>query len=103
MKRLITISFLVAAIGSCLFGQAKPGGIARQLAMGGSNAGIGLILNPFIMDDPAQMFQNPSYQAMYRDYGITNISGGGLAGLTTNSNGYGSRSEERRAGKECRL
>ena len=91
MKRLITISFLVAAIGSCLFGQAKPGGIARQLAMGGSNAGIGLILNPFIMDDPAQMYQNPSYQAMYRDYGITNISGGGLAGLTTNSNGYGSQ------------
>jgi len=91
MKRLITVLFLVAVLCSNLFSQAKPGGIARQLAMGGSNAGLGLVLNPFIMDDPAQMYQNPAYQAMYRDYGITNISGGGLNGLTTNSNGYGSQ------------
>ncbi|MBI1804828.1 MAG: hypothetical protein HY033_13805 [Ignavibacteriae bacterium] len=91
MKRLIVVALLIAILGSNLFAQAKPGGIARQLAMGGSNAGLGIVLNPFIMDDPAQMFQNPAYQAMYRDYGFTNISGGGLTGLTTNSNGYGSQ------------
>ncbi|MBI4548317.1 MAG: hypothetical protein HY707_10075 [Ignavibacteriae bacterium] len=71
-----------------LISQAKPGGIARQLAMGGSNAGTNLVLNPFIIQDPAYMILNPAYQAMYADYGWANVGGGALTGSAL-SEGYG--------------
>ncbi len=98
MKRLATIAVLVAIVGSNVFADAKPGGIARQISMGGSVAGSGLILNPFIMDDPALMFLNPAYQTMYKDYGWLNIGGGTLTGLSTADNGYGSSSPRQSAG-----
>ncbi len=88
-KRLATIAVVLAIVGSNLFADAKGGGIARQISMGGSQAGAGLVLNPFIMDDPALMMLNPAYQAMYKDYAWMNIGGGALNGMSTGNNGYG--------------
>ncbi len=73
------------------FGQAKWGGVARQVAMGGANAGVGVVVNPFIWEDPTFMLLNPAYQTMYKDYFWMNIGGGTLAGLSTGDNGYGSQ------------
>jgi hypothetical protein len=90
LRRLATIAVVVVVVGSSLFAaDGKNGGIARQIAMGGSQAGSGLVLNPFIMDDPALMLLNPAYQAMYKDYAWMNIGGGALTGLSTFNNGYG--------------
>lgn len=91
MKRstVVVVALMLALVGTTAFGQAKWGGIARQVAMGGSNAGAGLVLNPFVWDDPAYMLFNPAYQALYKDYLWTNIGGGTLAGLSTADNGYG--------------
>jgi hypothetical protein len=57
--------------------------------MGGASAGQGIVLNPYIWDDPAYILVNPAHQAMYKDYLWTNIGGGTLAGITTVDNGYG--------------
>jgi hypothetical protein len=76
MKQLAIVLLSITIAGSSLFAQAKPGGIARQIAMGGSQAGSNLILNPFIINDPAYMLLNPAYQAMYKDYAWINIGGG---------------------------
>lgn len=65
------------------------GGIARQVAMGGANAGTRIVVNPFIWEDPTFMLINPAYQTMYKDYLWMNIGGGTLAGLSTADNGYG--------------
>ncbi len=89
MKRLATIALLVAIVGSNAFAEAKSGGIARQLAMGGSNGGTQLVVNPFLMNDPSWMLVNPAYQTMYKDYIWMNIGGGTLNGLSTGDNGYG--------------
>lgn len=90
LRRLATIAIVVVVGGSSLFAaDGKNGGIARQIAMGGSQAGSGLVLNPFIMDDPALMLLNPAYQAMYKDYAWMNVGGGTLAGLSSSDNGYG--------------
>lgn len=93
MKRLATIAVLVAIVGSIGFAQAKSGGIARQISMGGSNVGTNLVLNPFIMEDPSLMLWNPAYQTMYKDYIWMNVGGGSLTGLAltpgTPDNGYG--------------
>ncbi|HUL44698.1 MAG TPA: hypothetical protein VLY03_10105 [Bacteroidota bacterium] len=91
MKYIAIVSLLVLAIAGSLVAQtAKPGGQAREAALGGSQAGAGLVLNPFIIDDPSMMFLNPAYQANYHDYGWSNIAGGNLAGSTgTNQDGYG--------------
>jgi hypothetical protein len=86
MKRFAMVAVLLVVGVASVFGQAKPGGIARELAMGGSNAGTMLVLNPFIMDDPSLMLVNPAYQAMYRDYAWANVAGGSVTGL---SNGGG--------------
>jgi hypothetical protein len=89
LKRLATTLVVLAVVAGSVFGEAKNGGIARQIAMGGSQAGSGLILNPFIMNDPALILLNPSYQAMYKDYAWMNIGGGTLTGLSSSDNGYG--------------
>ncbi len=93
MKRLATTAIVLAIVSSTVFSQAKNGGFARQIALGGSNVGTNLVLNPFIMDDPALIYLNPAYQANYKDYGWLNVAGGGLTGLSTapggNDNGYG--------------
>lgn len=94
MKQFAIVAVLVLAMGTIAFSQAVPGGIARQVAMGGSNGGTNVVLNPFIWNDPAFMFVNPAYQATYKDYGWSNIAGGGLTGLSTTggqiaNDGYG--------------
>lgn len=89
MKR-ITMLFIVVMLGyGVTHAQAKWGGIARQIAMGGSSAGQGLVLNPFLWDDPTLLLVNPAYQTRYKDYVWTNIGGGTLLGATTTDNGYG--------------
>jgi hypothetical protein len=80
MKKFAIIAILTLVAVCMMFGQAKQGGFARQAAMGGSQAGYGVILNPFIMDDPALLFLNPAYQSNYKDYFWANIGGGRLAG-----------------------
>lgn len=82
MKRWTFILFALALFASQVYPQARPGGIAREIAMGGSNAGTNLVLNPFIMDDPAILLLNPAYQGLYRDYGWANIAGGSITGLS---------------------
>lgn len=94
MKRFAIIVLLLVAGIASLVGQPRPGGIARQLAMGGSNAGTMLVLNPFIIEDPALLLVNPAYQSMYRDYAWANVAGGGLTGLSSGggpigNDGYG--------------
>jgi hypothetical protein len=89
MKKFVIAVILVVMVVSLAFSQAKPGGIARQASMGGSQAGYGLVLNPFIMDDPALIFVNPAYQANYKDYLWMNISGGRLYSSSSSDNGYG--------------
>jgi hypothetical protein len=91
MKRVATIALLVAIVGSSAFSDAKNGGIARQLSMGGSNAGLRLVVNPFLMHDPSYMLVNPAYQTMYKDYIWMNVGGGTLNGLSTGDNGYGNQ------------
>lgn len=88
VKKLGITLVLVAAIAGNVVGQAKNGGIARQIAMGGSQASSGLVLNPFIMEDPALLLLNPAYQGMYSDYAWINVGGGTLNNLSTGNNGY---------------
>jgi len=76
LKRVAIVCGLALFMVGSGFADAKGGGIARQISMGGSIAGSGLILNPFIMDDPALMLLNPAYQALYKDYAWMNIGGG---------------------------
>ena len=89
MKKLAIILILVLVGISIVFSQAKPGGIARQAAMGGSFAGQGLVLNPFIMMDPALLLVNPAYQDRYKDYMWSNLVGGRVEGWDSVDNGYG--------------
>jgi hypothetical protein len=89
MKRLATIACLIAIVGSMALADAKNGGIARQLSLGGSQAGLNVVLNPFLMDDPAYMLVNPAYQTMYKDYIWMNVAGGTALGLSNGDNGYG--------------
>lgn len=89
MKRSATYALMLVMSVTLAFGQAKWGGIARQVAMGGANAGTGIVVNPFIWEDPTFMLINPAYQTMYKDYLWMNIGGGTLAGLSTGNNGYG--------------
>ncbi len=95
VKRITTLALvLVLAAGTALAG-AHPGGIARQLALGGSGyspttVGPNIVLNPFIYDDPTVMLLNPAYQSMYRDYAWMNIAGGPVVGFNSAAdNGYG--------------
>lgn len=89
MKKFAIILILLIIGVSIMFSQAKPGGIARQVAMGGSMAGQGLVLNPFIMMDPALLLVNPAYQDSYKDYMWSNLAGGRVEGWNSGDNGYG--------------
>lgn len=91
LKQLATTLVVLAMVSGSVLADAKNGGIARQIAMGGSQAASGLVLNPFITDDPALLLLNPAYQAMYRDYAWMNIGGGTVNGLSTGDNGYGNQ------------
>lgn len=91
MRRCFTIFVLLFVVGSYGLSQAKPGGIARQISLGGSNLGIGVVMNPFIVDDPSRILLNPAQQARYRNYFWWNVGGGTLNGLSTGDNGYGNQ------------
>jgi len=97
MKKLAIVAVLLIAISALAYPQARPGGFARELAMGGGNWGPSdmAVFNPFIIDDPSILFINPAYQASYKDYAWLNVGGGALTGLSSNSgnplydDGYG--------------
>ncbi len=93
MVKQLAMTVVVLVLASAMvYADALPGGIARELAMGGSNTTQpGLVLNPFIMNDPALLLLNPAYSVKYRDYVWSNIGGGTLAGLSTADNGYGNQ------------
>ncbi|GEM_PF-1204430 len=89
MKNIVIVITMLLIIVAVAYPQAKPGGIARQLALGGSSFGTGLVLNPFLIDDPAYMLLNPAYQSLYKNYGWSNIGGGRLTGSSVEDDGYG--------------
>lgn len=88
LKRVATTLVVVAFVGGTALADAKMGGVARQLSMGGG-AARGIAINPFIWDDATQMYINPAFGSMYKDYVWINVGGGGLTGVTTANDGYG--------------
>jgi len=83
MTRKVTILLLLLAVAATsLFAQAKPGGIARELAMGAARTDRNIAMNPFIVMDPSWLLANPAYAVKYSDYAWFNLAGG-------NVNGYG--------------
>ena len=94
-RRIATVAMAFTLVSGTLFAGAHPGGLARELALGGGplapgGYGQNLALNPFIYDDPTVMLLNPAYQQMYRNYAWMNIAGGAVVGGTTGTdNGYG--------------
>ena len=96
VRRIAYLAMALALLTGSIFAGAHPGGIARELALGGGPltpaAGFGpnLALNPFIVDDPALMLLNPAYQQLYRNYAWMNIAGGAVSGFNSAAdNGYG--------------
>lgn len=95
VKRITTLALVLVLVAGTALAGAHPGGIARQLALGGSGyspavVGPNIILNPFIYEDPTVMLLNPAYQNMYRDYAWMNIAGGLVNGFNSaTDNGYG--------------
>ncbi len=80
-KLTLLLSLLVLA-SSVMFAQAKPGGIARELAMGASRIDRNIAVNPFIVMDPSWLLANPAFLLKYSDYAWFDIAGGAV-------NGYG--------------
>ncbi len=95
VKRIACTAMVFALLTGSVSAGSHPGGIARELAMGGGplapgGFGPNIALNPFIYDDPTVMLLNPAYQQMYRNYAWMNIAGGAvLSGTTGADNGYG--------------
>jgi hypothetical protein len=90
ISRAIVMCAALTIVAGTALADAKPGGIARQLAMGGSNVRTGLAVNPFIFQDPAYILLNPAYQGSYKDYIWLNVAGGSLAGFG-GQNTYGAQ------------
>jgi hypothetical protein len=88
LKRLAAVAIATAIAAGSLFADAKVGGIARQIAMGGGPANVNgsLVLNPFLFSDPAYVLVNPAYEAQYHDYVWSNIGGGAQNGAS--ADGY---------------
>jgi hypothetical protein len=82
MKRLAGLVILLAVVAMSLNAQAKPGGVARMISMGGAVAGTNIALNPFVFNDPTWNLVNPAYASMYKDYIWSNIAC---------ANGYGNQ------------
>jgi hypothetical protein len=88
-KRVATTLVLAAIVGgTALAGDAKLGGVARQISMGGAPS-LGIAANPFIFNDPVFQYINPAYQQQYLDYAWANVGGGPHTGTTESSDGYG--------------
>ena len=88
LRRVVITLFLAGIVTGTALADGQLGGVARQLSMGGG-AARGIAVNPFIWNDPIQIYLNPAYGNMYRDYIWLNAGGGGLTGTTTNNDGYG--------------
>jgi hypothetical protein len=94
-KRIACLAMALALVAGSALAGAHPGGIARELALGGGplapgGFGPNLTINPFIYDDPTLMLLNPAYQQMYRNYAWMNIAGGAVSGFNSAAdNGYG--------------
>jgi hypothetical protein len=94
-KRIALLAMALALLAGSASAGAHPGGIARELAMGGgplapTGFGPNIALNPFIYDDPTVMLLNPAYQQMYKNYAWMNIAGGAVSGFNSAAdNGYG--------------
>ena len=88
LRRVVNTLFLAAIVTGTALADAQLGGVARQLSMGGG-AVRGIAVNPFIWNDPIQMYINPAFGDMYKDYVWMNAGGGGLTGTTTGNDGYG--------------
>ena len=95
VKRITMLALVLAVAAGTMVAGAHPGGIARELALGGSgynpaSVGPNIVLNPFVYDDPTVMLLNPAYQNMYRDYAWMNIAGGLVTGQAPGADdGYG--------------
>ncbi|HMK38998.1 MAG TPA: hypothetical protein VK569_06630 [Bacteroidota bacterium] len=95
VKRIACALVALALLAGSMFAGAHPGGIARELALGGgplapTGFGPNIALNPFIYDDPTLMLLNPAYQQLYRNYAWMNIAGGAVSGFNSaTDNGYG--------------
>jgi hypothetical protein len=84
-------AILCLGLASAAFGQAKPGGVARMISMGGANLGSSTVFNPFIYQDPSWLLVNPAYEGLYRDYLWLNVAGGGVTGANGSENTYGNQ------------
>jgi hypothetical protein len=81
--RTVTLLLLVLILATSMASsQAKPGGIARELAMGAASTDRNIAVNPFIVMDPTWLLGNPAYLQHYGDYAWFDIAGGTV-------NGYG--------------
>jgi hypothetical protein len=80
MQRVLVVVLIVALAATGAFAQAKSGGIARQLAMGGAQVGSNIVVNPYIFTDPVWLLVNPAYQADYGNYVWFNAGGGTIKG-----------------------
>jgi hypothetical protein len=80
--RKATLLLVLVLVSTSLFAQAKPGGLARELAMGAARTDRNVAANPFIVMDPSWLLANPAFLHKYSDYAWFNIAGG-------NINGYG--------------
>jgi hypothetical protein len=95
VKRIAFLAMALALLAGSSIAGAHPGGIARELALGGgplapTGFGPNIALNPFIYDDPTLMLLNPAYQQMYRNYAWMNIAGGAVSNFNSAAdNGYG--------------
>ena len=76
MRKATIILLLLVLAGTTLFAQAKPGGIARELAMGAAKIDRNIALNPFIVMDPTWLLGNPAFLMKYSDYAWFDIAGG---------------------------
>jgi hypothetical protein len=91
VQRLAVLILVLAVASAEAPAQAHPGGLARQLSMGGSLFGSNLVLNPYVFEDPVYILVNPAYQANYPQYAYLNVAGGRLSGFSTADNAFGSQ------------
>jgi hypothetical protein len=87
MRRVLTALMLTLFAAAIAFPQAKPGGIARQMSMGGAQVGSNIVVNPYLFTDPSWLLVNPAYQMEYANYAWLNAAGGRLVGNSNDING----------------
>ena len=91
VQRVAVLLLVLAVVSTEVPAQAHPGGLARQLSMGGSLFGSNLVLNPYVFEDPVYIFVNPAYQANYPQYAYLNVAGGRVSGFSPADNTFGNQ------------